>query len=240
MKRPKNTFFEFKRFRIDQAQAAMKVTTEACILGAWAFHEAPTRILDIGTGTGLLALMMAQRYPQSHIDAVEIEKNAFNEATQNIQQSQFAPQIHLYHTAIQTFSQNIPYKYDLIICNPPFYKNHLQRNHLILNQALHQITLHLHEVAQICSFLLNEKGLAWILLPPFTMDDFVNIALKNRLFPQSCLHVYHSPCHALLRKIVAFGKEKKSCSTYELFIKDEQENYTTTFKNLLKEFYLHF
>ncbi|MCS6796560.1 MAG: methyltransferase [Raineya sp.] len=241
MRRPKNTFFQFKQFRIEQAQNAMKVSTEACILGAFTFAENPQKALDIGTGTGLLALMLAQRFPQCHIDAVEIEKNAFKEACQNIQNSPFSKQIKVFHTSIQYFAQTCStQKYDLIICNPPFYENHLLSPNEQLNQALHQKSLYLHELAEILAQLLQKQGKAWVLLPPFSMNNFVLLAEKQQLFPQNCLQIFHSPKHPLLRKIVAFGFERKEYEIQNLFIYDEQNTYTPTFRNLLKDFYLHF
>lgn len=117
-----NTYFQFKQFRIDQDQTAMKVTTEACILGAWVDEQIPPQtVLDIGTGTGLLALMLAQKFPQAEIDAVEIDQGAFTQAHANFHSSPWPERLQVFHQRIQDFDPGK--KYDLIISNPPFFKS---------------------------------------------------------------------------------------------------------------------
>ncbi len=240
VKRQKNTYFQFKQFRIEQANTAMKVSTEACILGAWAFAENPQKILDIGAGTGLLSLMLAQRFPNSQIEAVEIENDAFRQAQQNVARSPFCANIHLYHTSIQAFaqSQKMP-TYDLIVCNPPFYANYLQASNHKLNIALHQNTLQLHELVEVLGLLLKSEGRAFLLLPPFFMDKFCVLAQQRNLFPQKRLNIFHSPKHQILRTIIAFGSSKCKPDTENLFIKNETGKYTNKFEALLKNFYLY-
>lgn len=241
MKRQKNTYFQFKQFRIEQAHTAMKVSTEACILGAWTFAENPQKILDIGTGTGLLSLMLAQRFPSSQIESVEIESNAFQQAQQNVSRSPFYANIRLYHTSIQDFAQNPKAStYDLIVCNPPFYANYLQSPDAKLNIALHQNTLPLETLAEAIEFLLALQGRAFILLPPFFMEKFCLLAKRKNLFPQKKLHIFHSPKHPILREITAFGFYESNLASQHLFIRNEKGEYTNEFKTLLKDFYLHF
>jgi tRNA1Val (adenine37-N6)-methyltransferase len=241
VKRQKNTYFQFKQFRIDQAHTAMKVSTEACILGAWAFTENPQKILDIGTGTGLLSLMLAQRFPNSQIEAVEIEKDAFRQAQQNISHSPFYATIHLHHTSIQDFAQSSKAStYDLIVCNPPFYANYLQSPDEKLNMALHQNSLPLEDLAEAIVLLLASQGRAFILLPPFFMEKFCLWAKRKNLFPQKKLHIFHSPKHPILREIAAFGFYESNLVSENLFIRNEKDEYTNEFKTLLKDFYLHF
>jgi tRNA1Val (adenine37-N6)-methyltransferase len=241
VKRQKNTYFQFKQFRIEQADTAMKVSTEACILGAWAFAENPQKILDIGTGTGLLSLMLAQRFPKSQIEAVEIEKKAFQQAQSNFKNSPFSSQIRLYHTSIQAFAQTQKAPtYDLIVCNPPFYADYLQSKDEKLNLALHQNCLQLHELAEILDLLLKSSGKAFVLLPPFFMNKFCILAKNHNLLLQKKLHIFHSPKHPILREIAAFGFNESNLVNENLFIRNEKGEYTDEFKALLKNFYLYF
>lgn len=237
--RTKNSFFQFKHFRVNQAHTAMKVSTEACILGAYACLENPISILDIGTGTGLLALMLAQRFPKASIKAVEIEKNAFAEAKKNVAESIFAEKIEIFECSVQAFAKS-GQKFDLIVSNPPFYHDHLVSTDAAKNLALHQKELSFKDLAMSLKQLLSPKGLAYILLPPYQMQQLVALLSRYGLFPQINLSVYHSPKHTLFRHIVAFGFEEKTILNETLYIKDENENYTEVFKTLLKEFYLAF
>ncbi|MFN3315853.1 MAG: tRNA1(Val) (adenine(37)-N6)-methyltransferase, partial [Raineya sp.] len=137
--RRKNTYFQFKYFRVNQRRAAMKVSTEACILGGYCQKENPKNILDIGTGTGLLALMLNQKYPQADITGIEIDENAFLEAQENIKDN-LAEKIQLRHQSVQDFVRYNNQKFELIVCNPPFYEKHLLSENEHRNIALHQET----------------------------------------------------------------------------------------------------
>ncbi|MEP7128610.1 MAG: methyltransferase, partial [Chitinophagales bacterium] len=133
-----NTYFQFKQFRIDQDQSAMKVATDACILGAATPAPADGAILDIGTGTGLLSLMIAQKC-SGRIDAVELDEGSFHQATSNVQNSLWKDRINVIHSDVRTFHPNK--KYDLIICNPPFFENHFKSPFLQKNKAKHAVQL---------------------------------------------------------------------------------------------------
>lgn len=238
--RKKNTYFQFKQFRIEQDQTAMKVSTEACILGAYSYSNAPKNILDIGSGTGLLALMLAQRYSESKITTVEIEKSAFLQAQDNIKNSIFSEQIICIHQSIQEFSKQMDGKYDMVISNPPFYENHLLSGNQEQDKALHQETLNFKEIVNIVKKHLEPKGVFWLILPPYQMEQFIDLAQASQLYLNHELKVFHSPKHPLFRKICLFTLDEMECSQGVLYIKNEQENYTENFKNLLKDFYLAF
>ncbi len=237
--RAKNNFFQFKHFRVNQAHTAMKVSTEACILGAYAYFENPLSILDVGTGTGLLALMLAQRFPKASIKAVEIEKNAFAEAQKNVAESVFAEKIEIFECSVQAFAKS-GQKFDFIVSNPPFYPDYLLATDAAKNLALHQKELSFEDLALSLQQLLSPKGLAYILLPPYQMQQLAALLSCYGLFPQMNLSVYHSSKHRLFRRIVAFGFEEKTTLNETLYIKDESENYTEAFRILLKDFYLAF
>ena len=238
--RNKNTYFQFKHFRVNQVRAAMKVSTEACILGGYCQKEAPKRILDIGTGTGLLALMLNQKYPQAEITAIEIEKNAFLEAQENIIENSLERKIELKHQSVQDFADTSKEKFDLIVCNPPFYEKHLLSENEHRNIALHQESLRLEELAKYLGILLEAEGLAFILLPPYQMQEFVLFCKPEGLFPQKILEICHSEKHQLFRNVIAFGFSQENVQIERLYIKNNDETYTEQFQTLLKDFYLAF
>ncbi|GAB4126000.1 MAG: methyltransferase [Raineya sp.] len=238
--RDKNTHFQFKHFRINQAGAAMKVSTEACILGGYCEQAKPQNILDIGTGTGLLALMLNQKYPQASVTALEIEKNAFLQAQENVNQNLLAGKINVLHQSVQDFSLSSQEAFDLIVCNPPFYRKHLLSVNKYRNLALHQESLSLEELAECIKILLASKGLAFVLLPPKPMQQFILLCKEKTLFPQKVLEIYHSPQHQLFRYVVAFGFAQIEANLEKLYIKNTDATYTEPFQKLLKDFYLAF
>ncbi|MCU0439393.1 MAG: methyltransferase [Raineya sp.] len=238
--RKKNTYFQFKQFRVEQDQTAMKVSTEACILGAYSHSNAPQNILDIGSGTGLLALMLAQRYSESKITTVEIDESAFLQAQDNIKNSAFSGQIECFHQSIQSFSSQVNVQYDMIVSNPPFYENHLLSGNQEQDKALHQETLNFREIVEIVRKHLKPEGIFWLILPPYQMEQFIDLAQSSQLYLNHELKVFHSPKHTLFRKICSFVLNQAKSTQNMLYIKDEQEIYTENFKNLLKDFYLAF
>ena len=160
----------------------MKVTTDGCLLGASAFHSSPQNILDIGSGTGLLSLMIAQRYPESYIDAVEIEKSAFHQAKQNIETSPWKNRINIIHSSIQNFSHSSENEYDLIICNPPFYSNQLKSKDPRQNIAWHATALSKEDLARISAKHLKEDGFAFYIFPAMESAEFQLLVHKYGLF----------------------------------------------------------
>jgi len=236
----KNNYFQFKHFRINQGQAAMKVSTEACILGSYCKHENPTNILDVGTGTGLLAMMLHQKYPQASVTALEIEENAFLQAETNVLENDFSEKIKILHQSVQEFAKMTSEKFSLIISNPPFYKNHLLSENKNKNLALHQQTLSLQELALCIGTLLTSEGIAFVLLPPYQMQQFLAFCKIKNLFPSKILEIYHSPKHKLFRYIAAVGFVSTELQIEKLYIKNDDETYTEQFRELLGDFYLAF
>jgi tRNA1Val (adenine37-N6)-methyltransferase len=176
-----NSYFRFKQFQVNQDQTAMKVCTDACVLGGYAPVGKASRILDIGTGTGLLALMLAQRSVAGKFDAVEMNEQACLQARENVQASPFADRIAVHHTPIQDF---LPAeKYDLIVTNPPFYTAYLQSGKQAQDNALHTNTLPTGELLQAIARLLAYEGEAWVLLPPYQMDVLTQESRQFGLYP---------------------------------------------------------
>lgn len=232
-----NTHFTFKQFIIHQDQTAMKVTTDACILGAYTDVKGATKILDIGAGTGLLALMLAQK-SEAKIDAVEIDENAYNQAVGNINQSIFNDKISVYNKSIQDFITIN--SYDLIISNPPFFHNHLKSEKVSRNNSLHTDTLSFEDLLDSILRLLSSNGVFIVLLPAYERLIFEQLAITKELYPQKKLTIRHRKGSKILRIITTFGRIKKEIINEELIIKNPDESYTTNFQVLLKDYYLVF
>ncbi len=234
---PSNTHFSFKKFTIHQGQTAMKVTTDACILGAYTDVQNAKRILDIGTGTGLLALMLAQRC-DAQIEGIEIEEVSFNQAVENVENSIFKNKIKLYYTDIQSFSSKNCY--DLIISNPPFFHNHIKSEIQTRNNALHTDTLSFEDLLSSVIRLLSSTGVFVVLLPSYESSVLEIMANDLGLFANKKLIIHHREGSKILRIITTFGFVRTETQSQQLFIKNPDESYTAGFQQLLGEYYLIF
>lgn len=233
-----NAWFQFKQFRVEQAGAALKVGTDACILGAWAQHPAPDRILDIGTGTGLLSLMLAQRYGSAQIEALEPEPEAVRQAGENFNRSPWADRLLLHSIVVQEFFPDTTF--DLIVCNPPFYPDHLKSDDRRRNLALHQEMLRFDELAAACARLLAKAGICFILLPPSQAVDFQKQALLHGLHIRQRLLVQERTHSRVHRTVIAYTAEKpREEEVVYLTIRAESGDYSPHYQALLKEFYLN-
>ena len=141
-----NSYFEFKKFKIYQDRSAFKVTTDACILGAYVHALNPDSICDIGTGTGIIALMLAQKYPGSTIDAVEIDRSSAIQAQENVKASPWSEKISIFNQSIQDFSIHNKRKYNLIVCNPPYYEDHLRPKDNQRHLAMHNYKISMKSI----------------------------------------------------------------------------------------------
>jgi tRNA1Val (adenine37-N6)-methyltransferase len=192
-------------------------------------------ILDIGTGTGLLSLMIAQK-SSGEIDAVEIEENSYFQAKENIAQSPWNKRIHAYNADIKSWSPEK--KYDLIICNPPFFENDLRSAHQKKNIAKHHDTLTLNELIEVIKNNLNSNGHFAVLLPFHRVGYFKTFTLENNFYLADELLVKQTPRHSCFRGILLLGTEETSFGSTEITIKNEEGNYTEAFNYLLKDYYL--
>ena len=233
-----NAYFQFKQFRVEQSLAAMKVCTESCAFGALVEAVDPVRILDIGTGTGLLSLMAAQRFA-CPIDAVEIEEGAYRQALANFQKSPWSDRISLFHSSIQEFALRAQHRYDLIICNPPFFSNHLHSPSKTRNMAMHNQTLSHADFAEALQILLKDSGRAYVLHPPAEANMFDKIGEEKSLHVQSRTQLRHHADGPVLRYISVYGKMPKDYSQEIFVIKDESGVYTKGFIDKLKPYYLY-
>lgn len=237
--------FRFKQFSIRQDRTAMKVCTDACVLGAYA-DVSGERILDVGTGTGLLALMAAQRNPPAQIDAVEMDQAAFGQAVENVAGSPFADRVRVWHGRVQDFSpQN---RYDRILTNPPFYTNHLRSPDAAVNRALHTDELPFGELVAVVQQLLKPDGQWWVLLPPYEMDQLTTLARTSGLFPFRQLHLRHNANKPVFRVVAGFafaptevaptdvGATNVSVDLLTVYEPDNR-THTPVFRALLRDFY---
>ncbi len=233
-----NSYFQFKQFRVEQGRAAMKVCTDACVLGAYAGADGVPRILDVGTGTGLLALMAAQRNAEAQIDAVEVDDEAYGQAVDNVRASPWADRIRVVQSRIQNYDPG--YLYDLVISNPPFYENHLKRPGAAQNVALHGEALSLPELAAAVHRLLLPTGRLVVLLPPYQAGRLAELLFPLGLFPVDHLHLHDRPGAPPIRRITTYATTLAAlCRETDLFIRDEKGTYTDEFVRLLKPYYLY-
>ncbi len=234
-----NSFFQFKQFRIDQAGVAMKVTTDACLFGAWvaSLGLAPRRMLDIGSGTGLLALMLAQKFVEAEIIALEIEEHACERASENSVASSWEDRIAILHSSLQNYKSES--SFDLIISNPPFFSKSLKSKTNGQNLAIHDDSLTQEELLAGIKRNLSPEGKAFVLYPPNEMDSFIALARANGLFVREKVDVYDRPNSYVLRTMACFGFKNVDLKIDSIVIKSTDNDYTDQFKTLLSSYYLH-
>ncbi|CAN5894462.1 methyltransferase [soil metagenome] len=218
----------------------MKVCTDACVLGAWTAMKAEqlsmNTILDIGTGTGLLCLMLAQKTTAS-IDAIEISKDAAEQAKENVEASPWQNRINIHCCSLQEYKTNK--RYDLIICNPPFYENDLRSTDANKNAAKHDTSLRLEELLRGVSNNLSDEGFATVLIPFHRTAYFEEAASRQSFFIWEKLLLKQTPAHDPFRTIVLLSPKKTAMPvSCELVIHDTQRSYTNDFNRLLKAYYL--
>ena len=218
----------------------MKVSTDGCLLGATAFHNNPNRTLDIGTGTGLLTLMIAQRYSNTFIDAIEIEQDAYHQACNNVTASPWADRINVIHNRIQDYSITSNQKYELIISNPPFYIHQKATTKEKDNIARHASALNLEELAKTSSGLLKDDGSLFVIYPQNVSDDFERMAMNYGLLPFYKMYIHNRPETIIIRRITGYRKVLKELFEEQLIIRNSPDDYSYQFKKMLKDFYLAF
>lgn len=238
-----NPYFQFKQFTIHHDRCAMKVTTDGCLLGAWVAEEIKKEkqkiknVLDIGTGTGLLSLMIAQKN-KIEIDAVEIDEDASQQAKENIEASPWKHQIHVLNEDIVSFQPDK--KYDCIISNPPFYENELASEKQKRNIAHHSEQLTISEVLKFIQIHLIDNGLFFLMLPFKRKEEIEDLFRKNDLFVLSTVIIRQSVKHSPFRIIVK-GTTKNFIfeKSNSIAVCNEHQQYTDQFVDLLKDYYLY-
>ncbi|TVT42884.1 methyltransferase [Hymenobacter setariae] len=236
-----NDYFQFQQFRIDQADCAQKVSTDACILGAAANLTDATRILDLGTGTGLLALMAAQRAPTAAIEAIEIDSAAAAQAAANVAVSPWANRMQVHSLSLAAYAATQPGLFSHIICNPPFFRRSLAPPDAARATARHEgeNSLTFGDIISFAAAHLALGGTLTVLLPPPEMQQFEHEAAAAGLPAQTRLVVQHRPGGRATRSISTFGRgEPDRLWTGNLVIQDADGAYSAAFRALLGGFYL--
>jgi len=237
-----STLFKFKEFSIHQDKTAMKIGTDAVLLGAWVFLENEIdSILDVGSGTGIIALMLAQRSFALTIDAVEIDNDAYEQTVTNFENSNWGDRLYCYHSSFQNFAKEIADEdetYDLIISNPPFYTDEFESENDARNKARFTSSLSFNELLKGVSKILSKKGKFAVIIPFKEEQGFVELAKENNLFLNRVCHVKGNPSSAFKRSLLEFSFEDKKLKKENLTIEIKRHQYTDEYINLTKDFYL--
>lgn len=232
-----NSYFSFKQFTIYHDKCAMKVGTDGVLLGAWTPTNNAMQILDVGTGTGLISLQLAQRSPTAQITAVEIDAIAAEQARDNVTRSPWAERIKIICCDFKNYqSEN---KFDLIVSNPPYFIDALKCPIDERTIARHSGNLNYELLFSKSAHLLNEEGLLSIIVPAETEKHVLDVAWNNKLFLQQRTNVYTKPGKKCRRLLLCFGLSNTEHEiTNELYIESSQGGFTTQYINLTKDFYL--
>lgn len=235
-----NDYFKFKQFTIYQDKCAMKVGTDGVLLGAWANVENVGKMLDIGTGTGLIALMLAQR-SKAIIDAIEVDQNACIQAQENVNFSPWTDRINIIHQSFQDFLKAAETKYDLIVCNPPYFQNSLTAPDENRTKARHNTELQLADIIDGSLRCLSELGILSLILPYVEGSLFIAKAAEQGLYCVRQTNVLPKPGRKPKRLLLEFQRIKNPFIEKHFVIElNKRHQYSDDYKNLTKDFYLAF
>tara|TARA_B110000467_G_C18248153_1_gene438723 strand:- start:195 stop:896 length:702 start_codon:yes stop_codon:yes gene_type:complete len=229
--------FKFKQFEIAQDKCAMKVGTDGVILGAWTVCNKATNILDIGCGTGLISLMLAQRNDAAVITGIEIEENAFLQSLDNFNNSKWSKRLSIIHTSLQDFSSET--KFDLIVSNPPFFTDSTQANNQYRKLARSTNSLNFKELISKSKILLSENGIFSVIIPFPRKEEFISVALENNLYLRRICNVKGTANSLVKRVLMQFNNSQNTILEENLIIEKERHQYTKEYISLCKDFYLN-
>ena len=231
--------FSFKKFNVNQDQCAMKIGTDAVLLGAWTpIHNNPFSILDIGAGTGILSLMLAQRSNATQIDAIEIDEKSYEQCVENFENSPWNDRLFCFHASLDTFMAEPQDDYDCIISNPPFYTEDFKTDNESRDLARFQDALPFEDLIEASSLLLSENGILSVIIPYKEEEKFIALAHQFELFPFKITRVKGNPNSELKRSLIALSRNETTCAFDELTIETTRHHYTPEYRNLTKDFYL--
>lgn len=235
-----NTWFQFKLFTIEQERAAMKVGTDGVLLGAWtSIPESGSRILDIGTGTGLIALMLAQRSQEAEVDALEIDPSAAGQAEDNFKNSPWKDRINCFFTSFQDYSSQCDFLYDLIICNPPFFSASVKTPSKEKNLARHDDSLSLGDLFRKALPLMKKTGILSLILPAEKEAQVFDLISKHQIYCTRLTRVIPTPGKPIHRLLLECSFIPGKCIEDELIIESGGRHmYSDKYKKLTGEFYL--
>lgn len=240
--------FRFKQFSVAHDRCAMKIGTDGILLGAWtSLKNRPNSILDIGAGSGIIALQLAQRSEAEIIDALEIDADAFEQCVDNFENSPWGDRLFCYHASFQEFVEEMNNSYDLIVSNPPFHDASFpsdavsKENNSISNArkiARTNSSLPFSELLRGISRLLTETGIFSVILPKKNEGYFVGLASAENLYLQKRTEVKGNPNSSIKRSLLQFGFEKTAMESNVLVIEKMRHEYTEDYIDIVKDFYL--
>lgn len=232
--------FQFKQFSLEQDRCAMKIGTDGVLLGAWTpIENNPFSILDIGTGTGIIALMLAQRSSAEQIDALEIDEDAYEQATDNFENSPWNDRLFCFHAGLDEFVEEPEDEYDLIVSNPPFYGEDYKSNNDQRDLARFQDAMPFEDLVEAAALLLSENGIFSVIIPFKEEENFLALAKECELYPLKITRVKGTPTSEIKRSLLAFSRNSISIFPIdELIIETARHIYTPEYITLTKDFYL--
>jgi len=217
----------------------MKVGTDGVLLGAWTpLSNNPQSILDIGTGTGVIALMLAQRSDAHQIDALEIDEDAYEQAVDNFENSPWSDRLFCYHAALEEFVEDPEDEYDIIVSNPPFYSENYQSDDQRRNLARFSDAMPFEDLIGAAALLLSDNGIFSAVIPYKEESRIVRLAAGGNLYPFKITRVKGTPESDIKRSLIAFSHNFSECSIDELVIETSRHHYTADYITLTKDFYL--
>jgi tRNA1Val (adenine37-N6)-methyltransferase len=233
-------YFNFKRFTIRQERAAFKVGTDGVLLGACADLSCAKNILDIGTGTGLIAIMAAQRSP-AVITAIEPDEGSYNQAVENVKECPWPDRINVFKSDLKSFADSQPGNFDIIITNPPFFRDSLLNPDRVKSSTRHSYSLSSDDILEASTRLLKDDGNLQLILPYEEATLFIAEAGIKGFYCNRVIKVKPNPSGNIIRMILKFERIKKP--VYEKFLTIEtgtRHRYTEEYREATKEFYLNF
>ncbi|WP_412559803.1 tRNA1(Val) (adenine(37)-N6)-methyltransferase [Winogradskyella sp. MIT101101] len=234
-----NKPFQFKQFTVNQDRCAMKIGTDGVLLGAWtSVDHNPFNVLDIGAGTGILSLMIAQRSHAEQIEAIEIDDDAFEQCAENFENSPWNDRLFCFHASLLEYIEAVDEKFDLIICNPPFYSEDYKTEDKARNLARFSDAMPMEHIIFAVINFLSENGIFSIVIPHKMENTFIEEASLIGLSPNRILRVKGNPNSEIKRSLIEFSYTETETHTSELIIETSRHQYTDDYINLTKDFYL--
>lgn len=231
--------FKFKQFTVHQDKCAMKIGTDGVLLGAWtSLEKNPQSILDIGAGTGVITLQLAQRCSAELIDSIELDEDAYEQCVENFEISSWADRLFCYHAGLDEFVDEMEEKYDLIVSNPPFYSEEMGSGDMARDMARQNNSLPFEDLVAGVSKLLSADGVFNVIVPFKEEQRFIQLTKTAGMHLKRLTHVRGNPASEIKRSLMEFGWDVATPLVNELIIEEQRHVYTKEYIDLTKEFYL--